>query len=439
MDALLTPTQAIQEILEWTRTRYTHPNGGVSRTVTQDGQPSKGRLFNDLGDYLPFFSFLGETTFCSQQLEDTYRFLTEDSLLPSEFQYFGLSCVRSYEHTDLLLGLIDAYQTIPSEKLKETIFRIADRLRELFHPKNGYRSSWYFPRIHLRFPVLDFKDGMLIEIWTLLYKTFHEPRFLEAAEELAQTVLEISQKKGLSLVPNVVGTTFIGRMFVWAYFRNERTFYTSMKYNSNTLYAFLELYRLTGKESYRTYLIKASEAIRTTLCDANGAVHIAEYQEPHCRLLPETFLVQSFPLMDWAADCAFFLKEPAFLTLAKQIAHPWMGAQDPNTGLIPQELGGHTTDLDTLTDTSIAFYKIYNLTKDDSYKKAADRLIEGILRYHRQPLSDGYALGVNSHTGAVTDPHIKIKFICLFLKALICYERSDALFEPRLYELTKDR
>jgi hypothetical protein len=439
MNAPIAPAEAIREIVDWAKTHYTDDLGGLARTINEDGRPSKERLFNDLGDYLPFFAFLGEDDFCLKQLEDTRCALTADGLLAPDFRYLGFPCVRSYEHTDLLLGLIDAYTFLPSETLQADILRVAHGVKRAFHPEDGYPSSWHFPSLRLRFPVLDLKDGMFIEIWTLLYRHYNNPSFLRTAEQLADHILSLAKQRSTPLVPDVIGTTLFGRWFVNFYFKKGARRYTPIKYIANTVYGFLELYKETNQQTYRQFLEQARTVIAHDLCDAEGAIHIGLQSATGVQHLSPAKLVQNFPMIDWAADCAYFLKDDSFLRLAERIARPWLEAQDRQTGLIPQDLGGTTTDLDNLTDTSIAFLKLAELTDDARYRTAAHRIIDGILTYHRQPERYGYALSVDTRTGEVVDGQRKIKFICLFLKTLIVRDRGTPIFGTELYDLTKDR
>ncbi|MCW1891749.1 MAG: hypothetical protein KIH65_000695 [Candidatus Uhrbacteria bacterium] len=439
MSPELTPKQAINEIIHWTLTYYDDGQGGLPRSVKQDGTGRKARLFNDLGDYLPFFAYLKQKDFCLKQLKDTENILTKESLLPAEFTYFGMPCTRSYEHTDLLLGLADTYSFFPSDPLKSLIQRVSTSVIQTYHPEKKSPSSWYFPTTGFRLPIFDFKDGMFIEIWTSLARTFDEPRYLRIAERLAFNLMQMTPKNFFPLVPNLTGTNIFGRAIVETRLRSARTKYTPMKYFSNTAYAFLELYKATGKEEYRAHLVQMKDAIIRYALDSKN--RIVEFSTSNGMAIhtEHAQLVQNFPVMDWAADCYYFLHDKEFLNLAEKIALSWMELQDENTGLIPQSTDCTDTDLDNLTDTFIAFSKISELSNDPKYLNAAKRIMTGILTYHRKPDLKGYVLMVNTYTGETTCPELKIKFITLFLKALIVLDEQRPIYNTELYELTKDR
>ena len=439
MSSPIPPKQAIEEIVHWIKTYYDDRKGGLPRSVKQDGSTSKYRLFNDLGDYLPFMAYLGEKKFCDRHLQDVKNILTKDHLLPPDFKYFGLPCTRSYEHTDLLLGLIDAYTFFPSEDLKALLSTVSQGVIQAFHPDGKNPSSWYFPTIKYHLPILDYKDGMFIEIWTLLAEAIDEPRYLKKAEDLASKLIKAVPKPFAPLVPDVVGMNPIGHLVTHTYLNKHRLHYTPMKYLSNTAYAILEIYKATRKDIYLNLLKEIKTALQTYALDENH--RIVEFDRNGTKAIQSktAHLVQNFPIMDWAADCFYFTKDESFLTFAKQIADAWLPLQEAQTGLIPFSTKSQETDLDTLTDTSMAFMKIGELSGDQKYSEAGKRIINGILTYHRKPELKGYVLMVNAKTGEVTCNDLKIKFICLFLKAIIVLDEQKPIYGTSLYELTKDR
>jgi len=439
MHRSISAQEAIREIVEWTLNDYNDDRKGLPRGLRKDGSTSEARLFNDLGDYLPFFAYLGQDAFCRQQLKDTEDVLGENGLLPSEFKYMGLSCTRSYEHTDLLFGLIDTYAQYPTLHTRGLLDRVAKGVIETFHPAGRHPSSWYFPSVKYRMPVFDFKDGMFLEIWVLLSQAFGDDRYLEVAMRLEESMRALADDAYYPLVPNVRASSAFGNVFVRSRLHEQSLRYTPMKYLSNTLYGYLELYKATKNPEYKNMLYRALDMITRHMMDEKGAIHECRKEGEGLARLPDVRLVQNFPIMDWSADCAYFLHDNTFLDVSQKIAAGWLDEQDLRTGLIPQEIGGSTTDLDTLTDTSIAFYKIAELTHEDRYRVAADRIVEGVLRFHRSSVLHGYVLSVDAKDGSVRDSDLKIKFICLFLKALIVFDRKDSIYGSELYELTKDR
>lgn len=434
----ITPESAIQEIIQWTKQCYADPKGGVFRSIDQQCRPSKEHIFNDLGDYLPFFTYLKEDEFCRRQLNDVVAVLNPTGLLPGDFRYIGFTCTRSYEHTDLLLGLLDGYMCYPTEELRLLIYKTLQSVRDKYHPEKSYYSSWYFPGINYRFPIFDFKDGMFIEIWVTAYRIFHDVKFLEIASGLADKITEKIHKDPNGFIPEVQGTNRLGDIFIKYYFRNNRYRYTPVKYIVNTAWGFLELFNETRDKRYLEALNKIKDNIKQNLVGENGAVFQVVYNSRKHRIMPAQ-LVNNFSVIDWSVDCAYFLQDKSYLELAESVAAPWIEMQDAFTGLIPQNIGGQNTYFDSLTDMSIALFKLSELTGNADYRIRAERIVFALLKYHRQPESCGYALAVDAKSGAVVDPQQKVKFICLFLKALIVMKERKPIYGTELYELTKDR
>src|SRR4051812_5492138 len=76
-------------------------------------------IHSDLGDFLPFFLYFGEDEFVEKQVTLYTRSLWR-GLLVSEFPSFGIkNLVKSYEYTDLLLGLLDLYEAKKTEENKK--------------------------------------------------------------------------------------------------------------------------------------------------------------------------------------------------------------------------------------------------------------------------------------------------------------------------------
>ncbi len=433
---MFSPKTAIQEIVSWVTQTYLDGHGGVPRGIDEHGNKSRERLFNDLGDYLPFFAFLGQADFCREQLADARRFRRPDGLLPGEFRYAGFECIRSYEHSDYLLGLLDVYEHLLSDGVKHDLLTTAERVHQTFF-RSRQPHSWYFPKLHWSFPMTDWKDGMFIELFTLLATTFHEERFKQWAIQLAETI--VKQSQDYPLPPDVQGDGWLGRQIVKCRFARAQYHYTPVKYIANTLFGMLELQRTWPEQRWKDYLDLARKTIERDLLNEQGAI-TAVARKGNAVAHEKILLVHSFPILDWAVDGAYFLHDNQYLTLAKRIADFWLTQQHPITGLMPKEANRTITDHDNLTDMSIALYKLAEVTRETRYHEAARRIIEGVYQFHRDPELNGYAHGVDVVTGEKRERGFKVKFVCLWIKALLAYQTNGIIYgTPHLYGLMKDR
>jgi predicted deacylase len=152
-------------------------------------------------------------------------------------------------------------------------------------------------------------------------------------------------------------------------------------------------------------------------------------------------LTASFSILDGLCDCAHFIPELSddCLSVARGIADFWLLHQGA-TGLFPLYPGESESFIDSETDMSIALHKLTEVTGEPRYAAAAERCIDGLIRFHG---SADYCLSVNVETGEVLNAGQRTKFVCLFLKVLILRIETSAggtIFgNATLYELLKDR
>lgn len=429
---------AIDEIVSWVTTSYVDARGGLPRGISKDGAHSAERLFNDLGDYLPFFATLNQREFCASQIAAARTYRRSDRLLPAEFRYAGLPCIRAYDHSDYLLGLIEAARLLNDGAARQDAVAAAERVWEVFFSR-GMPRSWYVPSLRRSLPLTDFRDGMYVELFLELGSLTDDARWIARARSLADALRGWVRAADYPLVPEVAGHGITGRAIVAARLREASRRYRPIKYVANTLFGLLELHRFRPDDALRSELAEARGRIAADLCTPEGAPCVAVRTPNGMRREPPT-LVDAFPIIDWCCDAAHALKDDTYLGLARGAADFWLLRQHPATGLIPLRPDGTDTDIDTLTDTSIALWKLAELTGVDAYAAAARRIVDGVVAHHRDPETAGYAHAADVRTGAKTNRGYKVKYVCLFLKALLVAKNAGNVYStPELALLVKDR
>lgn len=430
------PLKAIAEIQQWARENYLSENGGVVRGI-KNGKKSEQVLFNDFGDYIPFFVHLHDVDFCKKQAEALRNFRCKNYLLPSEFKYFNISCKRSYEHSDYLLGLLDVYEHYPDLILREEICNTLDSVYDTFFP-HGVPHSWNFSIWPHRVPLVDIKDGIFVELYLDAARILGNDKYLEYAQKIALFFSQASLEK--SLIVDVVSSNKIGSL-VRPLFTNsvQRSHVGVIKYNVSWWWSLLLLYRITQNENWLIELRKACAQLQKILLCDNGAVQVGQLiggELKNSRIL----LVENFPAIDFLVDCAWFLKDEQYVKTAKQIADYWLKYQNSVTGLFPISPDEFTDDLDNNTDIAVALLKLADITQDEVYRTSALRVVNGIWKYHRDAANNLYVHSVDIRDGRIIRADGKVKFILLFLKLLILVS-SDAspIRDEHMWSLLRDR
>lgn len=427
---------AIEEVVAWTKQKYQHPLGGLARGIS-GGILSKEQLFNDFGDYIPFFAFLGEREFCAEQMAALRSHRLKNYLLPPEFKYLGIPCTRSYEHSDYLLGLLDIFEQLPGIVSKKEMEDNLSVVHEYFFSSN-IPHSWVFDVWPHQLPLADCKDGIFVELFVDASRVLNEPRYLDWAEKIADFF--VRAKKNNGLLPNVVPSNKIGSVLInFLTKKEQRSHIGIIKYNISWWWALLALYRVSKKDDWLKEIHMSHSALCDYLLTADGAVMTGEWEVD--KIIPDEIkLVENFPALDWLIDCAFFLQDVAFLKTAEKIACFWLKQQSATTGLFPAIAGGIVDDMDNNTDMIIALIKLAEMTGNSVYAEAADRAIEGTWKFHRVEHEKIYAHSVDISTGKIVDGGAKIKFICLWLKVLIVRSTGRSpLSDLNMWSLLRDR
>lgn len=417
---MLTPREAINEIVGWARDVYALSSGGFTRGRYR-GVYSSQTIFNDLGDYVPFLDASGAADLAAREVKSALAACGSRNLLPPEFFYGPFAVIRSYEHTDFLLGLLDWYEAHPTPALRERIEKILSTVLDTFFPDN-IPHSWYVQALHMCAPVWDGKDGQYIEILCDAARVFDDSMHTDRARALADVMQRMLHEQHHELMPRLLGSTRLIGDGVRCI--QSARLLVPAKYISNWAWGMLAL-------KDRSACKRISDAMMRELCDERGAVRTSA---------GDIHLVHNFPFISWWCDVAHTFQDEQSLTRARRCADFWLTLQDAHTGLVPVAPGRFDTDEDTLTDLHIALMHVGELSGEKKYIDAADRIFDGVMTYHRNPEVFGYAHSVDVRTGEKIDPEYKTKFVLLWLKALLLRDYGGKIYSNEaLWRLLRDR
>lgn len=421
-----------RRIIKLLKTEFLLPDGAFFLERI-DRQVVAKHIYPDLGDFVPFFLYFSERDFVARQI-DLFQQSLVNGVMISEFPSFKLSgLVKSYEYTDLLLGLLDWDNYEHSAASRQLLLSLANSSVQIFKLDSRI-SSFYHQPSDLSLPLLDTRDGTLIELFCDLNQVTGDKKYLSMAENIFIQLTTLPFYQQYRLMPTFSAPTWF-RLATGVLWKEQRfTEATICKNTTNSLFGFLALAQ-TGSTA-------ADEAIKQTVAALRDFINeIGGLPMKFCpgQSLGPANLTASFPLVDFLCDYYYYRRQPADLKLACQLADFWL-SQQGQTGLFPVVAGSRESFFDSETDMTVALNKLWEISGNQKYKLAADRCLAGILKYHGQA---DYSLSVDIHTGEVINRAQRTKFLALFLKLLILeieYARGRRIYNhPDLHQLLKDR
>ncbi len=382
----------------------------------------------DLGDIVPFLIYFKEFDLVEAQIEALKKNLVRGILI-SELPAFHIKhLAKSYEYSDLLLGLLDYHLYKNDEASRRLLFTIADKAIEIFNFSGSF-NSFYWPTWNLHFPIKDSRDGMMIELFNELHSLSQDKKYLDVAYNIYQQLVKTNFYQQHHIFPTFSTNSILPK------FSSKFSQGKIGKANTNTLFALLSLWVKTKDQNILEIIIQTVEAIRIKVMSKGGVGEVFNPKNKNFKIC----LTPSFALLDFLCDFYYYHKRVETIDLAKSIAHYWLDRQ-AKSGLFPLYDQGQEDFLDSETDMSVALYKLYELTREEKYKNSADACLAGIIKMHG---SQNYVMGVDIDNGQVLNPGQKSKFLTLFLKLLILKLESDKgkkiYVDQELFNLLKDR
>lgn len=380
---------------------------GLQRT---NGVLFEHHIFPDLGDFLTFFLYFGEREFVVSQITKIPEILSK-GVMVSEFSTMGISgLAKTYEYTDFLLGLIDFARTERTEDALQLLLQHARTAQTLFTLNHSVRS-FVSPRFRFALPVLDTRDATLIECFVDLYTLTEDASFLDTAENIFNNLVRLPFFKQNGLFPTY-GMQGVGRYIPSFMLPRSFSQVTLCKNNTNALFAFRALYRVTQDSRIQEFIDRMLTTMNAEAITARGGVRQylgSVHSDTRAYLLP------SFSLIDFLCDLYMETREVKYRDQAQRIADFWIMRQSEATGLFPMHEGTTQSFFDSETDMTVALRKLAECTGDKVYTHAADRSLRGLIEVHGK---HDYVLGVDIHSGTYASLHSGQSFLHSILSCL---------------------
>jgi uncharacterized protein YyaL (SSP411 family) len=430
----------------------------------KNGICSDRPLTSDLGDYVPFFYWLGEVgkstefkNFASNQVKTAEKVaMVENGLF---YTYLGNSHFKIFSANDMadsIVGVVLMYELTGDDHFKMVADKFYNGLSKSLLGPDGFISAYKSPILKSPFSVSGY-SGVYIEELARLYRLTGEEKYLNHASELAKPW--ISEKRfteyGLFFFHPTSRLFRFFELILKATASSSFDTAIMMKPNTNMIYGLLELYRV-GKDDY------VREAISKWLSNLRrlkaGEFYYSNY---NCKTnVANTInLETNATILDILIEAYIVLNDKKLLDAAKKNADEWLSLQT-SSGLVPNspedvtnyhsfkgvfpvihEMPGRYARLDPQVDLSVGLFKLSELTGDEKYQKAAIDIIEGILKYHK--FEESYVEFVDTQTLEKKGFEIETKFLALLLKAyLLAFEvqKGKEIFkDEKILSLIRDR
>ncbi len=359
----------------------------------------------------------------------------KNGLLVSEFKSFGVSgLVKSYDYTDLLLGLYDIYMNSKNEDDKKYLIHTADLSIKIFNFENNIKS-YYSPLLHFGLPLFDTRDGTFIEFFCELYDLTKNDKYLKVAKNIYKKIIDGDFYKKHNILPTFDSPRVFKFLSRYAIDNSKFNSGAIIKNNTNSLFGFLSIAKY-GEPGALVEIWKIVESIFSIVDKTDGGVPLVF--DP-LNTAKYSSLSATFPVIDFLCDLYDYKSEKRAIILAKKLADFWLTKQG-KTGLFPHESDKNDSFFDAETDMSVSLYKLWEKTGESKYKEAADFCVNGIFKYHG---TKDYVLCVDINSGEVTNNAQRTKFIALFLKLLILrieYSKGSKIYSHKhLFDLLRDR
>lgn len=421
-------------------------------------------LISDLGDYAPFFYWLGEARdnsefkeFATEQVKIAEKVAMQESGL--FYTHLGNPKFKIFSANDMadsIVGVVLMYELTGDEHFRSMADRFYEGISKELKMPSGFISAYSSPVLKSPFSVSGY-TGVFIEELARLHMMTGEERYHALANELVKPWLneERFKKYGLFFMHPTSPLFKFFEIILKTTASSSFDTAIMMKPNTNMMYGLLELYKAGKDEAVLGAIEKwlsNLERVRT------GDFFYSNYD---CKknaantINLETNLIFTDILM----EAYLMLEDEKLLDAAKRNVDGWLELQSPS-GLIPNspeevtnyrsfkgvfpvvsELPGRYSRLDSQTDFSVELFKLAELTGDEKYKKVAFNLLEGVLNLHKY--ERGYVEFVDTKTQKKDGFKIETKFLALLLKAyLLAFEVSqgkEVLKDGKILSLIRDR
>jgi len=466
---------AAKQIADFVMVTCVGKSGAIAEFVDLERSKCFGRaLLSDLGDYAPFFFWLGkisgEERYCNWA-ENQIRLAANFAMMPNGlFVFFDSDKTRPcyktnmrifevFNQDDAILGLVLMYELTRKDFYLQLAQNFSCGISNALS-KQGFPYTHVIPPLKLRIPIsFPSYSGLYIEEFCRLATMTGEDSFLDTAARIANAWIksEYFEKHGLFSF-QTLSSRFSPAPRIIEYILNRRTslnFNSSymMKHNTNMIFGLMKAYQLTNDHGFLEAIEKWLKSLEEKMLNDSSMFY--SLWNSQTKKPTNITLESNHAILDVLLENYVQSKETKWLDLAENCADSWLALQR-DSGLIPEgpekvkfllrkrsipELPMHFSRLDSQVDFAIVLLKLHELTGKRGYYDSCFRILDGVLVKHR--FENGLCEFVDIKTEEKYGKTIETKFLTLFIKLpIVCYEalQGKRIYEnPTLANLIRDR
>ena len=430
--------------------------------VNLDASQNHGQtMIDDLGDTMPFMAWFGkimDKKYLDQANEISKNsiqksgksglFITTNNPALKHMSFFD-----SNKMSDLILGINLLYSLTKDRFYLEASKSFFDSLDKLMTSEKGFVSFIYLNGLKLKFTSGSF-SGLYIEELCNLYNFTKDRTYLAQAEKLASYWLNLDRFKKTGLFPFDLDYNAVTRKFLKTVFKKtvgcDIDSVMTSKANTNLLFGLTSLYNFNKNPDIKRSILNWKESLVKNLRSEKGYFYslLTKTEKKYVSLAYDHAVIDAF------LEIYRVTNDKESLELAKSTADAWLKFQT-ETGLVQETVEGEKTSfvkehkalthrisrLDSQTDFSVVLMKLYELTEDKKYLLATDRILGGILKYHKYKKGFADILDLSSLKPISTA--IEVKFLFLVTKAFLLrnyIQNGEKIYKNELVRsLVRDR
>lgn len=428
-------------------------------------------MVDDFGDYIPFVKWLGEinnkkySDWAEQKAIFIMRkFQMPNGLLCTSFKKKNrvpkknnLKIFNADKMSDSVLGINLMYDLTKNQIYRNSLWKFFSGLKKYMISKRGFVYYKRTPIVSYPFS-MGKHCGLYIEELTKFYESTKENKLIDFAKNISYPWIDDLYFKKNGLFPFQCTSSLI-KPFAEILFKKltSFTFGTSMlaKSNTNMIFGLTRLQTIIQEDKINKALNSWVNALESKLLTKDN--FLLSIWQGHKRS-NISYLGADHAAIDALLEIYLLNSNQKALDLAIKVAHGWLNFQS-NLGLvvetpyicdtsgISQLMKNYSmtrtgiSRLDSQTDFAIVLLKIYELTKNRKYLKAAKNITDGTIKHHKY--KKGFVEFVNVKTGEKGGHVIETKFLFLLLKLFILLhetENGQKIYKDKLIkDIIRDR
>jgi len=407
------------------------------------------RIYEDFGDYAPFLFYYGFKSEIYPEFNSIKKIIKKNKIYYKKRSGLLGQFIYAYDQTDLILGLLSYMRNEPSDiRVKDTTQKILENyLKNFTNNKKSFAAVDRFFRIKL--PLFSANDnGMIIELLCNFYTLTENKKYLKNAHDLAKGMIELNSFKKYGLFFNYSIHSFAGNITKLSpLVKKDLNKLVIHKHNNNTLYSFIELYRITRDKTIKNAIYYWFKSLKNHMVVDNFI--ISQKNIKTNQYSRDLTIIHALEVL---CDCYEIFKDKSFIEFVELQINKILSQQHVKTGLIPfyDQYFKYNLDflrlniplesswLDTSIDFGVLLAKLYELTNKKNYLVAFNKLYTGLLRYHWY--NKGVINIVDYTTGKPLNYYCAVKTAFLSLKIFIAKEHIGRIYKnPKVFDILRDR